>query len=124
MARKNKPTHYLNPMDMSVEIPLLELVQLEVSLLKLIQTLHEAGVSAVHRQITDMSPNEDPEMLVQGAVEIYNEIVEKQQEMLDDFLSDGTEDEESLDEIGEADEEELEEFFLENEKDSPPSTMH
>ncbi len=124
MARKNKPTHYLNPMDMSVEIPLLELVQLEVSLLKLIQTLHEAGIEAVHRQISEMSPKEDPALLIEGAAEIYNEIVEKQQEMLDDFLSDAMEDEESPDEIGEEDEKELEEFFLENEKDSPSSTMH
>ncbi|HOE10242.1 MAG TPA: hypothetical protein PLQ35_05540 [bacterium] len=124
MARKNKPTHYLNPMDMSVEIPLLELVQLEVSLLKLIQTLHEAGIEAVHRQISEMSPKEDPALLIDGAAEIYNEIVEKQQEMLDDFLNEALEDEESPDEIGEEEEKELEEFFLENEKDSSSSTMH
>ncbi|MFH1737933.1 MAG: hypothetical protein ABIH23_02910 [bacterium] len=121
--RKKQKVHYLDPEDISVEIPLLELVQLEVSLLKLIQTLHEAGVAAVHNRMSDMASDDDPDYLLETAIDMYNEILEKQQEALDAFLGEDLE-LDNPESLVEEEIEEMEQIILESDKDRNSQTLH
>jgi len=124
MAKRKKTTQCLDPSEITVGVPLLQLVHLEVSLLRLIQTFHEAGVNAVYQKITQLDPGEDPEVAAQDAVDLYNQLIEGQQAALEEYLSDQEELEEQAEEISDGDHPDKQRSLFDSDKGPTPPTVH
>ncbi len=120
----------MDPWDVKVTVPIWQLVQLEVSMLKLVQMFHEAGVNSICQQMYEMHPDEDPETFIEQAIETYNNLIERQQDTLDDIL-DGVEDlefEEDLEDVEEdlfdVEEENAQPHLFDIKKDKSSETLH
>ncbi len=122
MAKEKTPTEYLDASEIQVEMPLEQMVHLEVSLLGLIQMFHEAGVNAVYQRIIQLNPKEDPESALEDAVELYNELVEQQHEALEESLSEDLEEE--IDELSEEEGADEEGSLFDDDKGPASSTLH
>jgi len=122
MAKQTPPTEYLDASEIQVEIPLEQMVHLEVSLLGLMQMFHEAGVNAVYQRIIQLNPEEDPESALEDAVDLYNELVEGQHEALEESLSEELEDD--LDESSEEEGADEEGSLFDEDKGPASSTLH
>ncbi len=90
----------MDPWDVSVDLPIWQLVQLEVSMLKLVQMFHETGVNAICRQMQEIAPVDDPEIYIEQAIDTYNAMIEEQEQELDEFMA--GDDEFEYDEFGDA----------------------
>ena len=124
MAKQSPPQQYLDPTEILVEVPLEQLVHLEVSLLAMIQTFHEAGVNAVYQRIIELDPEEDPESVLDDAVDLYNDLVQQQQKALEEYLSDETEPDEETGDLSEEDRLEAEPPLFDEDENPPSTTLH
>ena len=124
MSEQKTPTQYLDPSEILVEVPLQQLVHLEVSLLGLIQTFHEAGVNAVYQRILELDPEENPESALEDAVDLYNELVEQQHQAVEEFLGEDIDSDEHADNLSEEDQTDTERFLFDEDKGPASSTLH
>jgi hypothetical protein len=124
MAKRKKQTESLDPSDIMVVVPLPELAHLEVSLLRLLQTFHEAGVNAVYQKILQLKPDQDSESAVQDAVGLYNQLVEEQRRALEGYLSGEAEPDEEENDLSEEERIDTERPLFGADKGFTPPTVH